>query len=122
MTEVEPRWKQGFTPPKEPRRIPARSKRRTDRQPERATAVAVASVRAGGRCEYAAVIHEVPCGWLPSRTELEPDELRGGSYRVTEQYDPERIRIVCPVHHDWKTDHKPELLERLAEHENPRNP
>lgn len=73
--------------------------------------------RAGGRCEYAAVIPEVACGWLPDRVELEPDEIRGGAQRVTEMYDADSIRMACPCHHEWKTDHKSELVRRLAEHE-----
>jgi hypothetical protein len=70
--------------------------------------------RAGGQCEYAAIVPEVACGLLPGRG-MEVDELRGGSYRVTEWLDPDRCRLVCPVHHDWKTAHKRELLKRLGD-------
>lgn len=77
--------------------------------------MAQATERAGGRCEYADVVPEVLCGWLPDRYALEPDEIRGGAQRVTEQYDADRIRMTCPCHHEWKTENKPELVRRLAE-------
>lgn len=61
--------------------------------------------RAGGRCEYAAIIPEVPCGspW-PHRPVLEVDELHGGSARATEMQDPDQCALTCQVHHDVKTD------------------
>jgi hypothetical protein len=68
--------------------------------------------RAGGRCEYASVVPEVCCGLLPGRG-IEVDELRGGAHRVSEWLDVDRCRLTCPVHHDWKTANKRELLARL---------
>jgi hypothetical protein len=68
--------------------------------------------RAGGQCEYAAVIPEVRCGFVPGRG-MEVDEIRGGSYRVSEWLDPDRCKLTCPVHHDFKTNHKRLVLDRL---------
>lgn len=70
--------------------------------------------RAGGRCEYADVVPEVACGMLPGRG-MEVDELRGGSRRGSEWLDPDRCRLTCPVHHDYKTAHKRVVLRRLGE-------
>lgn len=70
--------------------------------------------RAGGRCEYADVVPEVECGMLPGRG-MEVDELRGGSQRGSEWLDPDRCRLTCPVHHDYKTAHKRVVLRRLGE-------
>jgi len=69
--------------------------------------------RAGWQCEYRDVIPEVECGWLPGRG-LEVDELRGGSFRASEWLDADRCRLTCPVHHDWKTANKREVLRRLG--------
>lgn len=73
--------------------------------------------RAEWQCEYAPVIPEIACGTLPNRMFLEIDELRGGSHRVTEWTDPDLCRATCPIHHDYKTDNKEEVLKRLALHE-----
>ena len=81
---------------------------------ERASVREQVIARAGGRCEYADVIPEVACGMLPGRG-MEVDELRGGSARGSEWLDPERCRLACPVHHDWKTAHKRVVLRRLGE-------
>ena len=70
--------------------------------------------RSGGQCEYAAIIPEVQCGWLPDRTVLEVDELRGGSWRQQEWLDPQWCRATCAQHHDYKTAHKREVLRRLG--------
>lgn len=68
--------------------------------------------RSGGVCEYVNIIPEVRCGMLPDRG-MEVDELRGGSHRSREWLDPDQCRLTCPVHHDWKTTHKREILRRL---------
>ena len=81
---------------------------------ERASVREQVIARAGGRCEYADVIPEVACGMLPGRG-MEVDELRGGARRGSEWLDPERCRLTCPVHHDWKTAHKRVVLRRLGE-------
>lgn len=62
--------------------------------------------RAGHRCEVAPYVPEIECGRRPGRLNLEVDEIRGGSFRCTEQYDPDRCRAVCPAHHDYLTLHK----------------
>lgn len=80
----------------------------------RASVLRQVIARAGGRCEYADVIPEVPCGMLPGRG-MEVDELRGGSRRSSEWLDVDRCRLACPVHHDWKTAHKRVVLRRLGE-------
>ena len=81
---------------------------------ERASVREQVIARAGGQCEYADVIPEVACGFLPGRG-MEVDELRGGSRRGSEWLDAERCRLACPVHHDWKTAHKRDVLRRLGE-------
>lgn len=63
-------------------------------------------------CQAAVFVPEVACGFLPGRPGLEVDELRGGSRRATEWLDPEDCQAICPVHHDWKTDHKKLYLTR----------
>lgn len=71
-------------------------------------------ILAGGRCEYADLFPDIECGWLPERTVLEVDEIRGGSWRVVEWTDPHRCRLTCPVHHDEKTRTKThELVARI---------
>lgn len=70
--------------------------------------------RADNQCEYADVIPEISCGMLPGRG-MEVDELRGGSYRQQEWLDPDRCKLTCPVHHDFKTDNKKFVLRRLGE-------
>lgn len=84
----------------------------------RQAVVAIVHERAGHRCWYIPIIPEIAChrfDW--TRSEFEVDELRGGSYRVTEMYDPDSCRLTCQAHHRWKTENKPELLERLARYE-----
>ena len=83
------------------KRIPQRSARRIAEQPDRDA--------------YRDVVPEISCGWLPGRRELEVDELVGGASRSIEYTDPERCRAVCPVHHDYKTDHKVDVLRRIGE-------
>jgi hypothetical protein len=68
--------------------------------------------RAAGRCEYAAVIPEKPCGFVAGRG-MEVDEIRGGSYRSIEHTDPAFCWYTCPMHHDYKTSHKRTIIERL---------
>lgn len=97
--------------------LPAKSARRKDEEAERARVRTVVLKRAGHRCQYADVVPEVLCGFLPERRSLEVDELRGGSYRHEEYLDPDQCRAVCPKHHDYKTAHKNEVLARLAIHE-----
>lgn len=97
------------------KRIPQRSARRIAEQPDRDACRAVVLARAAGVCEYRDVVPEISCGWLPGRRELEVDELVGGASRSIEYVDPERCRGVCPVHHDYKTANKREVLRRLGE-------
>lgn len=96
--------------------LPARSAKAIDRQAERDACRAEVLARAGNVCQYAPLFPWVPCGFYPwaGRPELEVDELHGGSYRCTEQYDPDQCRAVCPVHHDCKTRDKLATLARLA--------
>lgn len=98
-------------------RFPQRSRRRSDDDGRRREVRAEVARRSGGRCQYAAVIPEVPCGFFVDRPGMEVDEMRGGAWRSTEYLDPDRCRLTCPAHHDWKTDHKRLVLQRLAEHE-----
>jgi hypothetical protein len=98
-----------------------RSKKTKEREPEREQVRKEVHERAGFACEYAAVIPEIPCGSpFPDRPRLEVDELRGGSYRSTEMYDPKQCRLTCQIHHDHKTEHKVEVLDRLAKYEEER--
>lgn len=84
-------------------RLPQRSARRARIESEVRPEVREI-VRARGRCEYADVIPEVACGWLPGRRQLEVDELHGGARRNEEMQDPDQCVLTCPVHHDVKTD------------------
>jgi hypothetical protein len=93
--------------------LPSMSKRRRSNLVGRAEVRRVVTDRAGGRCEYAEIIPEVRCGFLPGRG-MEVDELRGGSFRSSEWLDPDRCRLVCPVHHDWKSANNRDLLSRLG--------
>lgn len=80
--------------------------------------VIVVFERAGGRCWYAPFIPEVACQHIDrTRPMLEVDELRGGSYRITEWLDPDQCRLPCQSHHRFKTEHKLEVLDRLARYE-----
>lgn len=97
------------------KRIPQRSPRRIAEQTARDECVAAVLARSGGRCEYQDVIPEVRCGWLPDRRQIEVDELVGGAMRSIEYLDPERCRATCPVHHEWKTSHKAEVLRRIGD-------
>jgi hypothetical protein len=93
-------------------RLSAVSRKRKAQAGQRVQVREIVAERAGGRCEYAPVIPEVPCGMLPGRG-MEVDEMRGGSYRSTEWLDPDACRYTCPVHHDYKTAHKRTVLSRL---------
>lgn len=95
------------------RPLPARSAKRKAKQGERSLVREQVAQRAGWRCEYRHIIPEVSCGFLPRRG-MEVDELRGGLWRRVESLDPDACRYTCPVHHDWKTDHKVEVLRRLG--------
>lgn len=95
------------------RPLPPVSRKRRDQLPTRQQVRRQVEARAAGVCEYRDVIPEVACGMLPGRG-MEVDEVRGGSYRQAEWLDPERCRWVCPVHHDYKTSHKREVLRRLG--------
>lgn len=95
------------------KRIAPKSARRLEEQEQRDECRRIVLARAGGRCEYEGAIPEVRCGFLPGRRTLEVDELRGGSYRSVEYLDPTRCRAACPKHHDYKTEHKRAVLERL---------
>jgi hypothetical protein len=102
------------------RKTPVRSKslRRTQQELERAEVRAEVHQRAGGVCQYAPVIPEIQCASpFRDRPQLEVDELRGGAHRSVEWLNPDACRLTCQAHHDWKTEHKPELLRRLAVHE-----
>ena len=93
--------------------LPAESEKRKAQRPARADTRAVVLARALNRCEYASLIPEVPhCAG-----ELEVDELRGGARRGEEWLDPDACRAACNSCHRWKTDHKVELLMRLAFYE-----
>lgn len=96
-------------------RINPVSQRTRDERTARAECKAAVRARSGGQCEYAEAIWEIPCAFYPHarRAELECDELRGGSWRRIEYLNPDRCRDVCPAHHDWKTEHKWTVLERL---------
>lgn len=97
--------------------IAQRSTKRLAEQPQRDEVRRIVWENAGGVCQYAAVIPELPCGFLPGRSILEVDELRGGSRRGTEYLDPVQCRLCCPMHHDYKSLHKKEVNHRLAIHE-----
>lgn len=106
-------------PPAKPRkRIPPVSKSRQAKAELRELVRWVVLTRPGPRCEIAAAFPEVRCGSIitPERpNELEVDEIRGGSFKVTEMYDPERCRRGCHRHHDHKTANKREYLRRIGE-------
>lgn len=89
------------------------SSKRRAQAPERADARAIVLELADGACAYAPIIPEVPA----CEGELEVDELRGGSRRGSEWLDPTMCRAPCRAHHRWKTDHKVEVLFRLALYE-----
>lgn len=113
--QVEPRWKEGPRPAKRPKWLANRSARAIARNPEREACRTVVLDRASNRCQYAPLFPGTSCGYYPpARADLEVDELRGGGYRCTEQYDPDQCRAACPVHHDMKTADKLPTLERLA--------
>jgi hypothetical protein len=95
------------------RELPARSRKRIADASDRVLTRAAVVARAGGRCEYADIMPEVACGTLPGRG-MEVDELRGGSWRQAEWLDPDWCRLTCPVHHDYKTEHKRVILARLG--------
>lgn len=99
------------------KRLPPRSAKAIDRDPERDACRTEVLRRAGNVCQYAPLFSWVPCGFYPwaGRPDLEVDELRGGGQRCTEQYDPDQCRATCPVHHDCKTADKRNTLRRLAQ-------
>jgi hypothetical protein len=95
----------------------ASPKRARDQQ-RRQAVVEIVHARANCCCWYAAFIPEIRCEhWDRSRPRLEVDELRGGSYRITEWLDPDACRLACQSHHRYKTEHKLEVLDRLARYE-----
>jgi hypothetical protein len=99
-------------------RLPPQSARRRANQALRGEVVLIVWARAGRACWYRPFVPEIECRTYDrTRASLEVDELRGGAYRSTEWLDPDRCRLTCQAHHDWKTDHKHELLERLAAYE-----
>ena len=81
---------------------------------ERKKVIETVKQRANNQCEYADIIPEIPCATLPGRNNLEVDELRGGAYRCTEWLDPDQCKLTCPAHHDYKTNHKNDILHRLG--------
>lgn len=96
---------------------PVSDKRRA-RFKVRALVVEIVHQRAGERCWYAPFIPEVPCEhWDRTRPMLEVDELRGGAHRITEWLEPDCCRLACQSHHRYKTEHKLEVLDRLARYE-----
>lgn len=105
----------------------SKSLRRIDQELERAKVRALVHERAGHRCQYAAVIPEIPCASpFKDRPKLEVDELRGGAHRSIEWLNPDACRLTCQAHHDVKTNGitiagkfigKTEVLRRLALHE-----
>lgn len=100
------------------KQIASRSAKRIAERPLRDEVRRIVTESAGHQCQYAAIIPEVGCGWLPDRHQLEVNELRGGSRRGTEYLDPLQCRLTCPMHHEWVTDHKKEANHRLAAYEN----
>ena len=117
-TEVAPRFKSTADPaPKQRKRIAPKSKRVIDRQPERDACRAVVLERAGHCCQYAPIWPGLPCGSpFTDRPQLEVDEVRGGSYRAADQYDPHWCRAACQLHHDIKTRSKTRaLVARIME-------
>lgn len=99
-------------------RLKAKSDRRRLLDGERAEVRAEVLRRANGECAYAPIVPEVQCAFYPpDRPGLEVDELRGGAHRSIEWLNPDACRAACPAHHDYKTDHKREVLRRLAKHE-----
>lgn len=102
------------------RQIRTISDKRREQLAERAEVRTIVAARAGHACQYKAIIPEIPCATRPGRHLLEVDELRGGAHRCIEWLNPDACRLACPAHHDWKTDHKAEVLRRLAEHEGDR--
>ena len=109
-----------YTPPpeKKPKRIPPVSKSRAEKAELRELVRWVVLTRPGPRCEIGQAFPEIPCGSIvtPERKHaIEVDEIRGGAYRSTEMYDPERCRRGCHRHHDHKTANKREYLRRIGE-------
>lgn len=104
-----------YAPPAEKRRkrIPPVSAKRLANQDKRDACRRAVLKRANGRCEYAAVMPEVDCGAVPGHPALEVDEIRGGSARGTEMYDPERCIATCAKHHIVKGLNKREVIRRL---------
>lgn len=96
------------------KRLPQQSDRRKAEQPERDATRQEVLRRAGWQCQYRDLVPWVRCATRPGRRDLEVDELRGGAQRSTEYLDPEQCRATCPAHHDYKTEHKHEVLGLLA--------
>jgi len=90
------------------------SEKRLKQLEERKKVIETVKQRANNQCEYAHIIPEIPCATLPGRQNLEVDELRGGAHRCTEWLDPDQCKLTCPAHHDYKTNHKNEILHRLG--------
>lgn len=74
---------------------------------ERKTVREEAIRRAGGKCQMAAKIPEIPC-YGP----LEVDEIQGRGVRPGSQYDVDLTQVGCQSHHRWKTMHPEEATRR----------
>jgi hypothetical protein len=90
------------------------STKRASQLNERKKVIDQVKERANNQCEYADIIPEIDCDTRPGRKNLEVDELRGGAHRCTEWLDATQCRLTCPAHHDYKTNHKNEILDRLG--------
>lgn len=82
------------------------SAKRKAEEAERASVKVAALVRAGNRCEAAALVPEVAC-WGP----LDADEIVPRGVYPKGHLDLENVQIACRAHHDWKHEH-PEEAER----------
>lgn len=104
--------------PKKRKRIRPVSASRLSKAELRKAVIWAVLTRPGPRCELAAVFPEVRCGSIVTAERphaIEVDEIRGGSWRSTEMYDPERCRRTCHRHHDHKTLHKQEYRRRIGD-------
>ena len=83
------------------------SPKRKAEESERASVVAAAMERAGGRCEAAVLVPEVACWGV-----LDPDEVVPRGVYPKGHLDLDNVRMHCRGHHDWKHAHPVEAVER----------
>lgn len=90
-----------------------KSEKRAAQADERDQVRALVLARDRG-CIARDVITEVRCG-SPDlrRPAFEVDEVRGGSWRITEWLDAARCWSMCQNHHDHKTANKRDVLRRM---------